>query len=62
MEILKTTAAAAYLAISEWKLRKLCHEGKIPYISDGDNTSAFRFLISDLDDYISRCRIPATAK
>jgi hypothetical protein len=31
----------------------------VAYLSDGDNTSALRFLVADLDDYLGRCRVPA---
>lgn len=61
-KVLKTKAAAAYLAISPWKLRNLVHEGKMAYISDGDNTSAIRFLVSDLTDYLARSRHPAVGE
>ena len=60
-KVLRTKEAAKYLAISPWKLRKLVHEGKVAYISDGDATSALRFLIADLDDYLGRCRVPAVS-
>jgi excisionase family DNA binding protein len=39
-KVMRTREAAKYLAISPWKLRKLAHEGKVAYISDGDATSA----------------------
>jgi excisionase family DNA binding protein len=58
-KVMRTREAAKYLAISPWKLRKLVHEGRIAFISDGDSTSALRFLVDDLDDYLSRCRVPA---
>ncbi len=57
-KVMKTREAAKYLAVSPWKLRNLVHAGKLAYISDGDSTSAMRFLVEDLDDYLSRCRIP----
>jgi excisionase family DNA binding protein len=58
-KVLRTREAAKYLAISPWKLRKLVHDGRVAYLSDGDNTSALRFLVADLDDYLGRCRVPA---
>ena len=58
-KVVKTREAARYLAVSPWKLRNLVHTGKLAYISDGDSTSAMRFLVEDLDDYLSRCRVPA---
>jgi excisionase family DNA binding protein len=60
-KVLRTKEAAKYLAISPWKLRKLCHDGRITFISDGENTSPVRFLVSDLDAYIAKCRVPANA-
>ena len=60
-KVMRTREAAKYLAISPWKLRKLAHEGKVAYISDGDNTSALRFLMSDLDGYLNKCRVPASS-
>ena len=60
-KVLKTKAAAAYLAISPWKLRNLIHEGKMAYISDGDNTSALRFRVKHLDEYLERYTVPTTA-
>jgi excisionase family DNA binding protein len=58
-KVLKTREAARYIGVSPWKLRKLVHEGRLAYLSDGDCTSALRFLVADLDDYLSRCRISA---
>jgi excisionase family DNA binding protein len=52
----KIKQAAAYLAISPWKLRNLVQQGKIPYIEDGGGTSPWRFDVCDLDDYIERSR------
>jgi excisionase family DNA binding protein len=60
-KVLKTKAAATYIGVGATKLRELVHAGKITYISDGDNTSALRFLVSDLDAYLSRCRIRSMA-
>jgi len=58
-KVLKTKAAATYLAVSPWKLRNLVHDGKIAYISDGDSTSALRFHIKHLDEYLERYSVPA---
>jgi excisionase family DNA binding protein len=58
-KVMRTREAAKYLAISPWKLRKLVRKGRVAYISDGDSTSALRFLVADLDKYLSRCRVPA---
>jgi microsomal dipeptidase-like Zn-dependent dipeptidase len=61
VEILRTSAASKYLDVSPWKLRQLVKAGKISFISEGDNTSPLRFLVSDLDAYIAKCRVPANA-
>ncbi len=61
MDILRTSEASKYLSISPWKLRKLVKEGKISFISEGDNTSPLRFLVRDLDAYIGKCRVQANA-
>jgi excisionase family DNA binding protein len=54
--VLRTKAAAAYLGISGWKLRRLAKAGRITYLSDGDRTSALLFLAADLDAYLQRIR------
>ena len=58
-KVMRTREAARYIGVSPWKLRNLVHEGRVAYLSDGDSTSALRFLIKDLDNYLDRCRIPA---
>jgi excisionase family DNA binding protein len=54
--LVRVKQAAAYLAISPWKLRNLVQQGLIPYIEDGGGTSPWRFDIRDLDEYIERNR------
>jgi excisionase family DNA binding protein len=49
--LLKTNDAAAYLGISDWKLRKLVQSGDIGYIA-GDGTSPWLFDKQDLDRWI----------
>ena len=58
-KVMRTSDAAKYIGVSPWKLRKLVHEGRLAYLSDGDNTSALRFHVDDLDDFLNRCRVPA---
>jgi excisionase family DNA binding protein len=58
-KVMRTKEATRYIGVSPWKLRKLVHEGRLAYLSDGDATSALRFLVADLDDYLGRCRVPA---
>jgi excisionase family DNA binding protein len=58
-KVLKTKEAAKYLAVSPWKLRNLVHEGKVAYISDGDATSALRFRVKHLEEYLERYTVPA---
>jgi excisionase family DNA binding protein len=59
-KVMRTREAAKYIGVSPWKLRNLVHEGRLAYLSDGDSTSALRFLVEDMDDYLTRCRVPAT--
>jgi excisionase family DNA binding protein len=59
-KVMRTWEAAKYIGVSPWKLRNLVHEGRLAYLSDGDSTSALRFLVEDMDDYLTRCRVPAT--
>jgi excisionase family DNA binding protein len=49
--LLRTKEAAAYLCISEWKMRRLVQDGRVPYVQDGDGVP-FLFDIRDLDSYI----------
>lgn len=58
--VLRSKEAAAYIGVCQKKLYTLVKEGRIAYISDGDRTSAFRFLPSDLDAYLQRNRVSAT--
>lgn len=49
--MMKTNAAAAYLAISAWKLRNLVQSGEISFIP-GDGTSPWLFDRQELDRWI----------
>jgi len=40
-------------------LRQLAKTEKTAFVRTGDNTSAYRFLKSDLDAYIAAPRVPA---
>jgi excisionase family DNA binding protein len=51
VRVLKTKDAAAYLGISDWKLRNLVQSGDISYIA-GDGTSPWLFDKQDLDRWI----------
>lgn len=55
-KILRSKEAAAYIGVSTWKLYQLVKKGKIAVISDADHTSAFRYLVKDLDDYLEANR------
>ena len=56
---MKTKDAAKYIGVSAWKLRELVHQRKVAYVSDGEATSAFRFRVESLEDYLSRQEVPA---
>jgi excisionase family DNA binding protein len=47
---MRTSEAAARLGISEWKVRKLVHEGKLRYFQDVPG-SPWLFDEADLDAY-----------
>ena len=57
--LLRTREAAYYLGMSPWTLRQLVERRELPYISSGNNTSAWRFDIHDLDRWIETHRIGA---
>jgi excisionase family DNA binding protein len=54
---MRTKEAACYLGMSPWSLRQMVERRELPYISSGDNTSAWRFDIHDLDHWIEAHRI-----
>ena len=54
-KLLKTRQAAEYLSCSEWALRKLVQEEKIPHVLFGEG-SVWRFDIADLDKFINSRR------
>lgn len=54
--MLSTKEAAAYLSVSVWTLRRLVQAGEIPYAQYGEDTSPWKFLVSDLDACIARHR------
>lgn len=51
--LLRLKAAAEYLSLSTWKLRRLIQEGRIPVVQDGDG-SPFLVDLRDLDGYVER--------
>jgi excisionase family DNA binding protein len=51
--LLRLKAAAEYLSLSPWKLRRLIQEGKLPVVQDGDG-SPFLLDVRDLDGYVER--------
>ena len=55
--LLRTKEAACYLSMSPWMLRQMVERRELPYISSGDNTSAWRFDVRDLDRWIENHRI-----
>lgn len=57
--ILKTKDETMHLGCSKSKLARMARAGKIGHISDGENSSAFRSYICDLDAYPAENYIPA---
>lgn len=58
-KVMRTREAAKYIGVSAWKLRMLARQGKVGFVSDGDRTSALRFLVADLDRYLEKHHHPA---
>jgi len=54
--LVKTKEAAAYIAVSPWKLRRLAQDGIIPFVVDDGGTSPWRWDVRDLDAYIDRSK------
>jgi len=57
--LLRTKEAAHYLGMSPWSLRQMVERRELPYISSGDNTSAWRFDIRDLDRWVDSHKLGA---
>jgi excisionase family DNA binding protein len=55
---LRTMAEAeSYLRVSEWALRKLVHEGRLPVVVLNDaEGSRWRFDVKDLDALVDRSK------
>ena len=51
--LLKLKAAAEYLSMSPWKLRRLIWAGKLPVVRDQEGTP-FLLDVADLDRYVER--------
>jgi excisionase family DNA binding protein len=49
--LIRTKEAAAYLSMSDWKLRRLIQEGTFPVIQDHEG-GPFLLDIRDLDGYV----------
>jgi excisionase family DNA binding protein len=49
--LFRTKEAANYLAMSEWKLRRLIQDGSVPHIQDQEG-GPFLLDLNDLDNYI----------
>jgi excisionase family DNA binding protein len=49
---MRVDAAAEYLGISPWTLRRHVHNGEIPYIRG----KIWRFLITDLDRFLEQSK------
>ena len=54
--LIRSRDAARYLCMSEWLLRKLAHEGKLPYVQITDR-SPMLFDRADLRAWIERQKI-----
>lgn len=57
--LLRTKEAAEYLALSQWKLRRLIACGRLPVVQDEEG-GPFLLDVRDLDGYIERNKRTAT--
>lgn len=53
--LLKAKEAARYLSVSQWKLRNLVQDGRLPAII-GEGTAPWLFDMRDLDAYIDTAK------
>jgi excisionase family DNA binding protein len=51
--LVRLTAAAEYLSLSPWKMRRLIQEGRLPVVQDCEG-SPFLLDVRDLDVYVDR--------
>lgn len=49
--LIRTTEAAAYLSMSDWKLRRLVQDGTFPVVQDHEG-GPFLLDIGNLDSYV----------
>jgi excisionase family DNA binding protein len=56
--LLRSKAAAKYLGVSDWTIRKLAHQGEIRYIQLTPR-SPMLFDVADLDDWIEQNKLCA---
>jgi len=49
--LIRTKEAAAYLSMSDWKLRRLIQEGSFPVVQDHEG-GPFLLDVRDLDGYV----------
>lgn len=53
--LLRTKQAAEYLSMSEWSLRNLVHDGKLPVVG-AEDSCAWRFDRNDLDVFVDNSK------
>jgi excisionase family DNA binding protein len=58
--LMRTRAAAQYLSISPWKVRKLVQDGLLSVVQDVEG-GPFLLDVNDLDGYIERNKRTATS-
>jgi excisionase family DNA binding protein len=51
--LLRTVAAARYLSISPWKVRKLIQDGRLPVVQDVEG-GPFLLDLHDLDEFVEK--------
>jgi excisionase family DNA binding protein len=57
--LVRCSSAAQFLGVSEWSIRKMAHDGELPYIQRGSCSSPMLFDIADLRHWKEQQKIRA---
>ena len=55
--LIRCSEAAQFLGLSEWSVRKMAHDGDLPYIQRGSYSSPMLFDPVDLRKWIDREKV-----
>jgi helix-turn-helix protein len=60
--LVRCSGAAQFLGVSEWSIRKMAHDGELPYIQRGLSSSPMLFDVADLRRWADREKVRAKRK